>query len=988
MTAPSLHVSSVAEEKKDDGPSSSDPVQAVDDVANESSSKVPLGSRPNGVNSIKHKSKKPFVSQGFLLRLLRFIFMDLVVLAPLAVYCALQVLEHVKDNYLLKQMEMQYWSDEKKVDQITYYNRKCTPETLTAHDTPDLLIDPAAGVQAAVEKMMIHGASVYPNLLKPETAKELRDFIVKENKRTTDTIPVIEQDHRWSFPIQVDQHPSVAKALKEILSKDYLVDAIEGIMGPNPAVIEFTGITSAYGAAVQRMHQDVMPEASACKYSRNFIPSYSLFIPLQNTTKAMGATEVCPGTHQVVVDCNEVCEEEAFHVSGSADNWPMGFGALVNQQTTHRGPAHTGKGQPERVLFILTFAPRPRYEQKQVETRMLGSGGSYSLHWSQWGHTLRDFADPDRRMSYFWRHLKSLGIYKPWGHDWGWDYTSVASQRMVGEELGFNADDLRAEYKRGKFDWIPKFLHGSIPRTDDPVEAWTTFLIETMENVKDFARRRYLNFLFTYLAVFVGGDILLHMLGYISNSHVRAMQCIRRIALTHGVIVLWALLYYRSVTRGSWARNIERGIHLDGPGYNFGPPLPSTLPNEHDVMIFDDLQSPFLASTAFVYDFTHPGNYRWKNLTNSYAAGFDSLAPSLKTQLCGDLVKWQFAEHSSRILVKSDLFEWAVATEELADRICQKSLLSIDNHLKKYAIKWIDFLVSEVRFGFWRNSAMNSKHMAPWLYDLQDKVMGFQWPSPTKTDIIVGASNESSLPLFPFTISPVAVAPHMPDIRQKPRSIFPPELVPEEPFEGAWLQEGDTVEANCNGHSGGKCSTFSGVRPVAALLYHTISDTFFVSITEYYRAKLVSADADTLTWEVLYDDGEEATGLCPTCVRQFSPYQVGEKADCVSKGADFVSCQITAVNGEDSYEVKLENGRILFNVSASDLRRVPGAKASHSMAKGAISYHVGARVRAEFPGVDGIFPGVIHEVHGDDWFSIAYDDGDFSDEVHKSMIHA
>jgi len=107
-------------------------------------------------------------------------------------------------------------------------------------------------------------------------------------------IDVIEPENRWSFGMRVDQDPSVAKALKEVLSNDFLVEAIEKIAGPDPAVIEFTGITAAYGATTQRYHADVVPDGNAAKWGRSFVPSYSLFIPLQNTT---AASECMPETN-------------------------------------------------------------------------------------------------------------------------------------------------------------------------------------------------------------------------------------------------------------------------------------------------------------------------------------------------------------------------------------------------------------------------------------------------------------------------------------------------------------------------------------------------------------------------------------------------------------------------------------------------------------------------------------------------------------------
>jgi hypothetical protein len=69
-------------------------------------------------------------------------------------------------------------------------------------------------------------------------------------------------------------------------------------------VIEYTAITATYGAIDQYDHQDVVPPASAAKFGRTFVPSYTLFIPLQDTTYIMGASHLCPGSHL----CSENCE--------------------------------------------------------------------------------------------------------------------------------------------------------------------------------------------------------------------------------------------------------------------------------------------------------------------------------------------------------------------------------------------------------------------------------------------------------------------------------------------------------------------------------------------------------------------------------------------------------------------------------------------------------------------------------------------------------
>ena len=146
------------------------------------------------------------------------------------------------------------------------------------------------------------------------------------------------------------------------------------MLDPNPAIIEFTAITSKYGAADQHLHADVVPPGSGTKFARSFLPSYSLFIPLQDTTYEMGATHICPGSHLCSSGAKKNCAPKNIAVSGpkgTGQVWKMGWGALVNQQTFHKGMGFTQKDAPDRVVLIATFAPRPNYKHG-VETRLIG----------------------------------------------------------------------------------------------------------------------------------------------------------------------------------------------------------------------------------------------------------------------------------------------------------------------------------------------------------------------------------------------------------------------------------------------------------------------------------------------------------------------------------------------------------------------------------------------------------------------------------------
>ena len=237
----------------------------------------------NEVNSSKSARAPPLWLK--LMNGLRCVFIDTSLMLCFALLVTSYIILHLRDTYWVKQLALETWNEERWENEYTYYDRKCTIEDQTAHSTSELLMDPTIhSAQDAKRLQQHHGATIFPNLLTTATANKVRDFIVRQNHKQRDMIYVLDNDHRYSFGIQVDQDPSVAQALEELLSNEFLVNALEALVGPDPAIIEFTGITAEYGAVEQSMHADVVPNGSAQRFARNFVPSYSLFIPLQNTT--------------------------------------------------------------------------------------------------------------------------------------------------------------------------------------------------------------------------------------------------------------------------------------------------------------------------------------------------------------------------------------------------------------------------------------------------------------------------------------------------------------------------------------------------------------------------------------------------------------------------------------------------------------------------------------------------------------------------------
>ena len=212
--------------------------------------------------------------------LFRFVCFDIPFIIVFAIYLSIHHLHWLSYNYLVPLNTLQYFDTHER--DITYYHRICTVEDQTTNDTQDLFVDirssssssnssnysnndtrknTKAKIDIAVHQMLRHGVTIIPNLISESTATKLRHYILEQNKISDHLIFVIENQFRWSFPIQVDQDPIIIQALQEILGPKHnpnLLPYLEAIMGTNPAVIEFTAITQAYGAKEQFWHQDGM----------------------------------------------------------------------------------------------------------------------------------------------------------------------------------------------------------------------------------------------------------------------------------------------------------------------------------------------------------------------------------------------------------------------------------------------------------------------------------------------------------------------------------------------------------------------------------------------------------------------------------------------------------------------------------------------------------------------------------------------------------
>lgn len=403
-------------------------------------------------------SSSVIVVVGTFLRVALRSMLDVGVWAVFALFVTALFLHKMHDDYIYPLLQLMVFSDaDRDQTDITYYHRRCRVEDfLTLNATLDdlILLPPpkkpsstsssaAATTSAAVlssgtttrknetlrldvttphhrndkdtttpspvrikqfadraaDHMLQYGVSVYPNLLRDTTIKDMREWIVREtDRREKKGWHVQNGDHRVSWGFDMNDRYGGKDILhrfwKDLVTVNpYFLDALEAVLGPDPAVMEFAHITAEYGATDQSSHPDVSAYESSAKYARSFAPSYTLFIPLQDTTYEMGATHICPGSHVCGTGAERQCETFNVAMSGgrarrensrsindgstnTSSTWQAGWGALMNSQTIHRGMAHTDPNAMDRVVITLTFVPRPNWNrQGQMDTRMLGTYG-------------------------------------------------------------------------------------------------------------------------------------------------------------------------------------------------------------------------------------------------------------------------------------------------------------------------------------------------------------------------------------------------------------------------------------------------------------------------------------------------------------------------------------------------------------------------------------------------------------------------------------
>ena len=183
--------------------------------------------------------------------------MDLPLLLVLLLYASVNWLDYVHRTFILRQAQAFYWSSKRAEEEHTYYSRTCDAADLSTNSTADLFVPSSSSdftPQEAAAIQLQHGFTFIPNVLTPQTMQELRDTIHYRNHNDKQLF-VISAEHRFNILLGTED-VSVRNALVEVANHGPFRSSLEAMLGPNPALVELTAITSSAGAKAQYWHED------------------------------------------------------------------------------------------------------------------------------------------------------------------------------------------------------------------------------------------------------------------------------------------------------------------------------------------------------------------------------------------------------------------------------------------------------------------------------------------------------------------------------------------------------------------------------------------------------------------------------------------------------------------------------------------------------------------------------------------------------------
>jgi ectoine hydroxylase-related dioxygenase (phytanoyl-CoA dioxygenase family) len=642
---------------------------------------------------------------------LRSLFLDLPLALLFASFLLVHVIQILHTDYYRPLFERSRRTDDDLLDEFTYYERQCNEYDVTTHTLQDFLVNSSSSTDA-VDMIMTHGAVVIPRVLDAATVDALRQHVARRNAATSEQekFPVSDgmEGLRISYGIDATEDPAVSHALSQIAKHALLRQLLIDLTGDvDPASAEITAITVYAGADHQSWHADTKGDGNALKFARTYSHSYSLFVPLQDTTESMGATDICPGTQYCANDMTEVCENNkvGLHLVHPDRNIvEAGDALLINQHVWHRGSAHTDPSASERIVFIVSFLARPR----SGDARQLSRGTYFHQKWNMWGHTWKDLLDPAATMTQPFSILRALGLWKPVHYNWGYDLVTAMFMRFCNEQL--EEDELYGRLVT-RLDELkfPIFLRGRVLMdASSQKESWQVFVQETIDKTFAFVQTVNCGVHGVYAAAVLLVTLVTRRASVSRSSLVR-------LVLTHGTLLLLTYNVLEGVRTSRWGTDVLSGRTLMRPfppvqlarEDDMAPVGLSTLPSRIDVLVGTRYDASFLGSYDRWLDY-HPGNVVLRRQVSERAGLYGTyrrmptavFTERLEQEVLKQIKDGRFLHQDYRT------GDWRIMTEADALGVVREELMVSGNGVLAALRKSMDWMVADYRFGTFRSTTL------------------------------------------------------------------------------------------------------------------------------------------------------------------------------------------------------------------------------------------------------------------------------------------
>jgi hypothetical protein len=501
-----------------------------------------------------------------------------------------------------------------------------------------------------------------------------------------------------------------------------------------------------------------------------------------------------------------------------------------------------------------------------------GQGGSYSLAWNQWGHTLYDYVHADKRMTEPQKTLRSLGIIK--GN--GITFISSASMRMAGgEEARMTSDDLEEFVEAGGFKFLPQSWQGDFG-AESEINDWHAWLYGTVKKTGKELRRINIMVIGVYLILILIWDLIRRCFTQRQRSRQHGSLFLRgvfRIVITHGLVILVAWWACRTVDDSNWGKTIrsQKAYRIPVNQDETVNHPPSTIPYRDDILFVRHYESDYLAAYSRIVDFAHPGNKYWKEEIHKFAPGYSTLSSDLQEEFCNSLIEWTTVKR--RFLKQdADRFWFKVSDGNELIQFCHRELSMSFDPLLDALLRQLDALENDSKFGLFRNSSMHEKNVPGYLVDWEKKLL-----PPLKVESTISNNFTTTTTTKKTRAFPLFGTKSLPALPQKKQKVFkrypiPPQPVPAPPTPYAWLQEGDRVKARYNCNKNGKDRRRQNCQDSFSAFYCRFVLTLVSSFSrvkisgEWFSGTIVTAVPNEAGYDIDYDDGDEENNLKQHCV--------------------------------------------------------------------------------------------------------------------------